>query len=458
MDFETKEKWPDSWLTLQNGIRSGRYTDPDFTKLEFEKLWSRTWQMAARLDEVPEPGDYTVYDIGDESVIVVRVDTDTIKAFNNACPHRGTSLAVGCGTFEHSRIICPFHGWRWGIDGMIQYVLEREQFHSGQLKDSDVSLRELKLEVYAGFVFINFDKNPPSFESFIAPVRQLIDDLAIGDMHHIWWKSVVAPANWKVALEAFLEAYHVPATHPQLETASAAFIYGDDVSGPPPEYSHAGHVYETFSHGHGRFLGGQKTPMAGHSTLAGDPVDLMADRLTLLVEGMDAMIMKEDVDLVRALKGKPVPEGSTLGGEYVKALYATAAAQQRPMPKLEREVLDQWGGEIFVFPNLLILPQAGNAMMYRIRPNGDDPNSCIFEIFSTKTRPADEAIPRAVVEQMTDASDPAQFLQIPRQDFSNIPRIQRGLRTGGLKQIWLAGYFEQMILNLHQEIDRFIKP
>lgn len=451
------EHWPEQWKILEHGIRTGRYTDPEFARLEHEKLFSRVWQMAARLDEIPEPGDYAVYDIGHESVIIVRVDDDTVRAYNNACPHRGTALAEGCGTFEHSRIICPFHGWRWGIDGANQYVLERHQFRDGKLKNSDVALREINLEIFAGFIFISFAPDPQPFDEFIAPVRQLIEDLAIGDMHHIWWKSVVAPANWKVALEAFLEGYHVPATHPQLETASAGFIYGDDVSGETPQYSHLDHIYENFPNGHGRFLGGQKTPMAGHTRNPGDAVEAMAARLNLLVEGMDAMILKEDVELVRSLKGKPIPEGSSLGAEYMKALYATAAAQQRPMPKPEREVLDQWGGEVFIFPNLMVLPQAGNAMMYRVRPNGYDPDSCIFEIYSTKTYPAAEKIPRAAVQQMTDVSDPEQFLQIPRQDFFNIPRMQKGLHTSGCRQIWLADYYEKMIMNLHQETDRYLR-
>jgi len=198
--------------------------------------------------------------------------------------------------------------------------------------------------------------------------------------------------------------------------------------------------------------------MAGHTKHAGDPVDLMADRLNLLVEGMDAMVLKEDVDLVRSLKGKPIPEGSSLGGEYVKALYTTAAMQQRPMPKPERDVLNQWGGEIFVFPNLMILPQAGNCMIYRVRPNGFDPDSCIFEIYSTKTYPAAQHAPRATVQQMTDGTDPAQFLQIPRQDFSNLPRMQKGLHSQGCKQIWLANYYEKLILNMHQEMDRYLQP
>ena len=235
------ENWPEQWRTLDHGIRSGRYTDPEFTRLEHKNLWSRVWQMAARLDEVPEPGDYTVYDIGHQSVIVVRVDRDTVKAFYNACPHRGTALAENAGSFENCRIICPFHGWRWGVDGAVQYVLERQQFRGGKLADSDVALREIRLEIFAGFIFINFDRNPKPFDEFIAPVRQLIEDLAIGDMHPIWWKSVTAPANWKVAVEAFLEGYHVPATHPQLETTSAEFIYGDDVTRALPMIR-GGHV------------------------------------------------------------------------------------------------------------------------------------------------------------------------------------------------------------------------
>ncbi|MGI9295605.1 MAG: aromatic ring-hydroxylating oxygenase subunit alpha [Pseudomonadales bacterium] len=396
-----------------------------------------------------------MYNIGGQSVIIVRVDESTIKAFNNACPHRGTALAQDSGRFEKCRIICPFHGWRWGIDGVNQYVLEHEQFRDGKLKGSDVALPELKLEIFAGFIFISFAKKPQPFDEFIAPVRDLLEGLIIGDMHHIWWKSVTVPANWKVAMEAFLEGYHVPATHPQLEVPQAEFIYGDDVSGDM-HFSHHDHIYESFPNGHGRFLGGKKTPMAGHVQQRGDPAEVMADRLNLLVEGMDAMILKEDVDLVRSLKGKPIPEDSSLGAEYIKAMYSKAAAEQRPMPALDPKYVDQWGGEVFIFPNLLVLPQAGNCMMYRVRPDGDDPNSCVFEIYSTKTYPAAEPVPRAEVQKMTDVNDPEQFLKIPRQDFSNIPRMQQGLRTDGCKQIWLAEYYEQMILNLHQELDRYL--
>ena len=447
--------WPPDWQTAPHGIRVGRYTDPAFARLEFEKMWTRVWQVAARLDEIPQPGDYTVYTVGDQSVMLVRVDDATVKAYHNFCPHRGTALAQGCGSFERQRIVCPFHGWRWDLAGHNQLVLEREEFRGGELRDSDVALREVRSAVFAGFVFINLDSKCGSFDDYIAPVRHWIEDLAIGDMHHYWWKSIRVPANWKVAQEAFFEAYHVSATHPQLEKVGRDIVYGDRTEG---DLAYRNVQYESLPRGHGRFFAGSKSPIAGHlQEPTGDLLDGMVERLSLIAHGMDAMVLEQDIDVLRSLRGKPVPEGSNLGAEFVKALYADAAEQQRPMPRLAPETLGMWGGEIFLFPNFLILPQAGNAEMYRARPDGDDPNRCIFEIWSTKTYPAAVEPPRAVVEQVTDLDDPEQLLLIPRQDLSNIPRIQQGLRSRGMKQTWLAAKQEQIILNMHRELDRYLQ-
>lgn len=441
---------------MPHGISVGRYIDPGFLRLEYDKLWTRTWQAAARLDEIPEAGDFTVYNIGDQSVLLVRADESTVKAYHNVCPHRGTALGDGCGKFENSQILCPFHGWRWNLHGENQFVLERQEFRGGQLQNSDVALKQVKVEVWAGFVFINFDRNAQPFEEFIAPVRDIVEGLAIKDMHHYWWKSIPVPANWKVAQEAFFEAFHVPMTHPQLEKGGAAVVRGQREEA---EFTHRYVAYETYPQGHGRFYGGKKTPMAGHvnkQQQQGDPLEDMAARLTLLVEGMDAMVLKEDVDVLRSLRGKPIPEGSSLGGEYVKALYASAAAQQRPMPKPVPEILGMWGGEVFIFPNLMILPQAGNAMIYRVLPDRHDPDRCTFEIYSTRTYPAAAKLDRATVESVTDLHDPEQLRLIPRQDLGNIPRIQKGLHSRAMRQTWLAIEQEKLILNMHQELDRYL--
>ena len=450
-------EWPPSWNTLSHGIATGRYTDPAFARLEFERLWSKVWQVAARLDEVPEVGDYTVYEIGDQAVLVVRVDGSTIKAYHNVCPHRGTALGIGCGKFERKHIICPFHGWRWNLEGQNQFVLEQQEFRNGQLRNSDVALREVKLQVFAGFIFINLDPSPASFDDFIAPVRELVESLAISEMRHYWWKAIPVVSNWKVAQEAFFEAYHIPATHPQLEPHSAEFIYN-----PQPDaksdFAHCNVDYEVYAHGHGRFFG-KKSPMKGNVKVQGDGdmVEAMAARLNLLAEGMDALVLKEDVDILRTLKGKPIPEGSSLGSEYAKALYATAAEQQRPMPKPTPENIGMWGGEVFIFPNLMIMPQAGNAMIYRSRPHATDPDRCTFEILSTKSYPAAVKPPRAVMQTLTNPGDPEQLRMIPRQDLGNIPRMQKGLHSRGIRHIWLASHQEKMILNMHQELDRYLQ-
>lgn len=447
--------WPESWRTLAHGVRTGRYTDPEFAKLEYEKLWGEVWQSAARLDEIPEPGDYTTYDIGRLSATVVRVDENTIKAYHNACPHRGTALSEGCGHFEGERIMCPFHGWKWDLSGKNFFIMEPQEFKNGQLCSDDVPLKEVHCEVYAGFVFISFAETPQPFDEYIAPVKQYLDGLAVGDMRHYWWRRIEGDCNWKVAQEAFFETYHVPCTHPQLDPVGKTVIYDDvHVPGKPLQHEHV--LTEAMEQGHGRFYAGEK-PMTTSDENAGEErLEYMIEHMQHLVEEMDAMVLQRDVDIAKTLRGKPVPEGSNYGAEFIKAVYAQAAAEQRPMPAPTPENAGMWGGEVFIFPNLLILPNLGNVMIYRIRPNGDDPNKCIFEIFSTTTYGPDVEVRRAEPMIVTDATDPEQLLLIPRQDFSNVDRIQKGLHSKGLKQVWLAKNHEAMILNMHQWLDKYL--
>lgn len=447
--------WPKSWQTLSQGVGVGRYIDPDFARLEFEKLWSKVWQVAARLDEIPQVGDYTTYKIGDQSILLVRAGADSVNAFYNFCPHRGTTLGQGCGHFESGKIICPFHGWRWDLNGNIKLVLERNEFNNGELSDSDVAMRKVHSKVYAGFVFINLSENPEPFDQFIAPMRQFLDEFVLGDMHHIWWKRAAIPCNWKVAQEAFYEAYHVSATHPQLEDVGREIVYGDRTEG---EMQYQNLTYTALDNGHGYFYGGAKTPMAGHVQAKtvdhASLIEAMATRMNLTAEGLGAMILKEDIELLRSLKNKTFPADANMGAEYVKAQYAKAAEQNRPMPKLTPENVARWGGVTILFPNVLILPQAGSAAIYRVMPHPTDPDQCTFEIRSVKTYPAGAKWERSTVEEVTD---PMQVGLIPRQDLGNLPRVQEGLHSKGMKQAWLASHQEKLILNMHQELDRYLK-
>ena len=457
MGAYNNQAWPDSWGILKGGLGKGRYIDPAFAQLERDRLWKRVWQFAARVDEVPKPGDYTTYEIMDQSVMIVRVNEQVIKAYYNFCPHRATALSDGCGSLENKAIICPFHGWKWDLEGRNQYVHERQEFHNGQLQDSDVALREVNLEIFAGFIFISFAENPQPFDEFIAPVRERIESLGLGFMHHYWWKEVEAPANWKVAQEAFHETYHVAATHPQLDAPGADVIYGSgDASSTEMIHAYCG--YEALPQGHGRFWDdrSEASVNAESHVPAEDALEGMIYFLESLYTGMDAMYLADDVETAKSLRGKPVPEGSSYGEEFIKALYTKAASQNRPMPAPTPDVISHWGGEVFVFPNLLILPGPGRVMMYRVRPRGMDPDACIFEIFSTTGYAEGQEPPRAQVTKVTDPEDPGQLLLIPRQDFANIPRIQKGLHSFGCKHVWLASHNEKIIHNMHKELDRYL--
>ena len=459
---KTGGDWPPRWETLKNGIRVGRYIDKEFLELEYEKLWPKVWQVAARIDQIPEVNDFTTYDIGDQSVFLVRTDEDTVKAYHNVCPHRGTALTDGAGSFDHGNIICPFHGWRWNTEGENEYVLAREEFHDGNLCKSDVALKSLQCVIYGGFVFINFDPDCISFDEHIAPLRGLLDQLNLQEMRHYWWRKIPVEANWKVAQEAFFEAYHVPATHPQLETTAADFIYGESIENEYTNYAHHNVDYERFPNGHGRFFanptkGSNYQGNIKNQSVNKNPVDMMADRLQLLVDGMDAQVLQPDVDLLRTLKEQPLPEGSSLGAEYIRVLYEDAAKNSRPMPSPEPEVLGMWGGLIYIFPNVLIFPQAGNAMIYRALPDTESPHRSTFEIFSTRSLPAAAPRERAEVIEVDDPFDPDQVYEIPRQDLGNLKRLQKGLRSKSMKQCWLAKENEKIIKGMHEELDKYVK-
>ena len=102
------------------------YLDRAFHELEKENLWPKVWQIAAREDEIPNPGDFIVYDIIDDSILVVRGTDGAVRAFHNVCTHRGTLLAEGSGNAK--QFVCPFHGWRFATDGRCVKVIDRQDW------------------------------------------------------------------------------------------------------------------------------------------------------------------------------------------------------------------------------------------------------------------------------------------------------------------------------------------
>ena len=196
-------------------VPAARYHDPEFFELECERLWPRVWQMACRLEEIPDAGDFVEYQNLGQSIIVLRQDDDTVKAFHNTCRHRGTRLVEDRGSCRDG-IVCPFHGWCWNLDGSNRSVYAPALFDESKLDPERLKLLECRVELWGGCAFICMDDDAPSLRDSIEPFASFHDARGVEKMRTEWWYSTVLPVNWKLAMEAFMESYHVAQTHPQI--------------------------------------------------------------------------------------------------------------------------------------------------------------------------------------------------------------------------------------------------
>jgi hypothetical protein len=236
------------------------------------------------------------------------------------------------------------------------------------------------------------------------------------------------PCNWKVALEAFIEAYHTVAVHPQLLRTT-----GDTMT----EYD----VY-------GRHVSRMITPVGMQS----EHVDREVDDAEIL----EAMFLSSDAELT-------VPEGSTVRHVLADQMRASLRARTgRDFSQItDAEALD--GIEYFLFPNFM--PWAGflTPIVYRFRPNGDDPDSCVIDIMLLEPLPADGPRPAPAPtryldegEKWGDAPELGYLGRILNQDGSTFGRIQRGLHASVKPTITLAHYQESRIRHFHATLDAYL--
>src|SRR4051794_33957816 len=159
-------------------IPKQRYYDPEFYALENESFWPRVWQMACRLEELPAAGDFVEYEILDQSIIVVRVDAEHVRAYYNSCRHRGMKLVEGSGS--RRSFVCPFHGWCWGLDGKNTFVLRPGAFDEGNLDAGDLELTPVRCELWGGCAWINLDDAAAPLRECLEPLASKYDEWKIG--------------------------------------------------------------------------------------------------------------------------------------------------------------------------------------------------------------------------------------------------------------------------------------
>jgi glycine betaine catabolism A len=406
-------------------IPKQRYYDPEFYALETELFWPRVWQMACRLEEIPKPGDFVEYEIGDQSVIVVRLDGDNVRAYHNACRHRGVKLVEGNGS--RRSFVCPFHGWCWSLDGRNTFVARPEVFDEHNLCSADLELVGVRCELWGGCAWINLDDDAPALRECQEPFASIYDEWKVESLRTEWWQSCLLPVNWRLATAAFMEGYHVPQTHPQLVPSAQR-------SGSPPQ-------------------------AGGTPTSVPEVIRTSLYFMRTLGAGMGGMTHENDIRIAEGLQNIKLPDDPTAAMATWRSTLNDAVldwhrARGSAMPDLNeldrRGITDAIG---FCFPHYFILPTYSSASSYRIRPLG--PEETLFEIWSLTRFPSDLSAGKPTPPEPMAPDDP-RWPPIPAQDFSNLPRQQKGLHSNGFEYMRLSNQIEGLISNFERVVDGFL--
>jgi len=419
-------------------IAKERYTSRAFLDLEMERLWPRVWQIACREEELGAVGDYVEYTIGDQSILVVRTAPGDLRAFFNACLHRGTRLLEGHGRVRTEGIRCPYHGWCYALDGRLCDVVDRHEFPD---LPADLRLGAVRVDTWGGFVFVNLDPDAEPLLRFLDPLPELLAPYRLHEMRFRSYLTTILPANWKTAIDAFNEGYHVQGTHPQ------TLPWVDDTS----------LAYEQFrTHAHYGRLASARRQLRPSPRLGLRPEDVDEGQiLAALVAGLGGAFLKDERALVEELRAAPPP------GKSLLAVY-----QERRMELMRSRGFDLTGltpdhmtsaDDVYWFPNVVGPIYPGSAILFRVRPNGLDPESTIKDTWVLEwPRPGQPwQMPERRFFPDWTARD---WGEITTQDYRNIVRAQLGMKSRSFEGLRLNPRQEGNILHMHRVIDRYLAP
>lgn len=406
-----------------------RYLSREFFDLEVEKVWRKTWQITCRENRLRDPGDYYVYDIVNDSIVLTRTDSGEIKGFYNSCLHRGRALKRGSGSADNLR--CPYHGWAWNLDGEFEGAPCEWDFP--HVSKEDNQLPQVQVATWGGWVFINMDADAPALEAYMDVLPQHLNQWKHEQRYVSLHVEKVIACNWKVALEAFIESYHAIATHPQLMPFQAIDNSQYDVWGD--------HVSRTI-------------------TAYGVPNPTHAELFTEQ-QSLDAMMELAGVE------DRPQLESGQTAREKFAELNLPVANEQAGEDFNDRATMSELMDSTLylLFPNFAPWAGHGTVLTYRHRPNGDDVESCIMEIFlltrypEGTESPLDAPVYRLGIDQ--PFSEGAEVMgaglsNVFNQDGANLPQVQKGLKASKKGTVTLGNYQEVRIRQFHQTLDKYM--
>ncbi len=417
-------------------IPAERYTSAEFARLEKEKMWPNVWQFAAREEDMPEAGDFVVYDNVGRSFLVMRQEDGSVRAFHNVCLHRGRKLQTEDGTV--AMLQCPFHGFTWNNDGSLKKIPCEWDFP--HLKKKDMRLPEAEAGRWGGYIFVRENPGGPSIEEYLAPLPAFFRSWRHEDCTTAIWVGKVVPANWKVTMEAFMEAWHTVVTHPQLlpftgDANSAYSIWGDNVNVNLVPFA----------------------TMSPHIQPSEKPEQWIVDEF-IKYNGRSGDNYEAGADPFAVI----VPEGTTARRALAESLRQsyTESFGHDHNDATDAEMLDALVYN--VFPNFAPWGGFMPNIVYRWRP-GPDPDHCLMEVrILTRIAPG-KPIPHGVPmnylredQKWTDAPELGILGAVFEQDMGNLPYVQEGLKASKNGEVQLADYQEIRIRQFQQTLMKYV--
>ena len=334
-------------LDKSASLSKDRYISKDFMQSEWEGIWTKAWLFAGLESDLLEPGDFFIYDIGRESIVITRNDENEISAFYNVCQHRGNKIVtLESGSFR--KVSCPYHGWTYGLDGTLEHVPDRELFKEGVPCDKK-SLKPVKVSVWAGLVFINMDENSSSLETFLGPIVDQLKPYKFEKMNLVKHQTVsLLETNWKTVRDNFLEQYHVDFIHPQ----HASFVDCCDAEN------------DLWPFGHTRTMVTSPVVNPRYSTPE-EPPEFMKDYLKGLRLNPDDFHGKVP-EIRKAIQKQKRVIGDELGFDF-------------------SEFTDDQVSDVLqydIFPNIFMTIHPERLWIFGPKPHHSDPNKCSFTKWS----------------------------------------------------------------------------
>jgi nitrite reductase/ring-hydroxylating ferredoxin subunit len=419
------------------------YVSKDYSVAEQDRLWRRTWLQAGRLEDIPEVGNFITYDIRGDGIIIVRTSETELRAYHNVCPHRGRRL-VDVPAGQHNargkaaNFICGYHAWTFNLQGRCTYIQHQDDWQ-GALTEERTSLGKVQVDSWGGWIWINFDSTAAPLAEFLDPVPAMLDPYGLQNMRPRWRKWIVFDCNWKVAMEAFAETYHVFSTH--------------------PEFNDFGQ-FRGWAHNHGLHTNiGYEAPKGMEEDSGklrvgtGDARVTTAELQNFTWANANTNTTRTLVEAANRLIDE-LPEDTPamdVSRHWIQSARATDAARGVIWPTVEPSHTAKAGTAWQVFPNFQIGQAVNNMLCYSAKPFGDDPDKCIFEAAVYELYPEGEA-PETNWEY-TAAEDWPPVLQ---QDFANMAAVQQGMKNIGFRGTQPNPYMERSVASLHYNLAKFM--